>query len=306
MMYTFSCHSFRHFVGGGLDCFSCTAFTRTRKHIWDRVSAWNTNHRLYAWSSLVWIAHSPTSTSGWWPAGPHDPNTWKGSARWLKSETATNTTSSSSAPAARGCARRSRRRRPGVKTALVCKSLLGKAHTVMAEGGIAAALGQRLRRGQLAGPFPRHDARRQDAEQLAHGPAPRQEAPDRVNELEEWGASSTARRTAASSSATSAATATRLAHVGDRTGLEMIRTLQHHAVHQGIDVFMECTIVRLLKDGDAISGALAYGRESGKLFAASRPWSSPPAASARRTRSRRTPGSTPATATRSRCGPAPT
>jgi hypothetical protein len=55
MMYTFSCHSFRHFVGGGLDCFSCTAFSRARKRVWDRVSAWNINHRLWAWSSLVWI-----------------------------------------------------------------------------------------------------------------------------------------------------------------------------------------------------------------------------------------------------------
>ncbi len=55
MMYTFSCHSFRHFIGGGLNCFSCTAWTRARKRLWDRVSIWNINHRLWAWTSLVWI-----------------------------------------------------------------------------------------------------------------------------------------------------------------------------------------------------------------------------------------------------------
>jgi hypothetical protein len=78
MMYTFSCHSFRHFVGGGLDCFSCTAWSRTRKSIWDRVSSWNTNHRLYAWSSLVWIAFTDVYIR--LVANGHltDPNTWKG------------------------------------------------------------------------------------------------------------------------------------------------------------------------------------------------------------------------------------
>ena len=78
MMYTFSCHSFRHLIGGGLDCFSCTAWSRTRKSVWDRVSAWNTNHRLYAWSSLVWIAFTDVYIR--LVANGHltDPNTWKG------------------------------------------------------------------------------------------------------------------------------------------------------------------------------------------------------------------------------------
>ena len=123
----------------------------------------------------------------------------------------------------------------GARTAVVCKSLLGKAHTVMAEGGIAAAHGQRLPRGQLAGALPRHHARRQDAQPLAHGAAARP-----------GGA-----RPGAASWRTGARCSTaptdglirqrdfgghryaRLAHVGDRTGLELIRTLQQHAVALG-------------------------------------------------------------------------
>src|SRR5919197_43209 len=97
----------------------------------------------------------------------------------------------------------------GARTALICKSLLGKAHTVMAEGGTADGL-------ILQRDFGGHRY-------------------------------------------------ARLAHVGDRTGLEMIRTLQQHAVHKGIDVFMECTIQRLLKDGERISGAFGYWRESGRF-----------------------------------------
>ena len=91
-----------------------------------------------------------------------------------------------------------------------------------------------------------------------------QEAPDRVNELEEWGRCLTARRTDASCSGTFGGHRyPRLAHVGDRTGLEMIRTLQNHAIHQGIDVYMECTVSHLLKEGDRISGAFGYWRETG-------------------------------------------
>jgi succinate dehydrogenase / fumarate reductase flavoprotein subunit len=154
----------------------------------------------------------------------------------------------------------------GARTALVCKSLLGKAHTVMAEGGIAAALGNvwpednwkvHFRDTMRGGKFLNNWRMAQ-----IHA----QESPDRVLELEEWGAlfdrthdglilqrDFGGHRYA------------RLAHVGDRTGLEMIRTLQQHAVHKGIDVYMECTIHRLLKDGEGISGAFGYWRESGKF-----------------------------------------
>ncbi|HEY8768783.1 MAG TPA: fumarate reductase/succinate dehydrogenase flavoprotein subunit [Dehalococcoidia bacterium] len=154
----------------------------------------------------------------------------------------------------------------GVKTALVCKSLLGKAHTVMAEGGIAAALANvysednwevhfrdTMRGGKMLNNW-----------RMAQLHA--QEAPDRVYELESWGALFDRTKDGRIlQRAFGGHKYDRLAHVGDRTGLEMIRTLQQHAVHKGIDVFMECTISRLLKDGDRTSGALAYWRESGKL-----------------------------------------
>jgi succinate dehydrogenase / fumarate reductase flavoprotein subunit len=154
----------------------------------------------------------------------------------------------------------------GARTALVCKSLLGKAHTVMAEGGIAAAMGNvypednwqvhfrdTMRGGKMLNNW-----------RMAQLHA--QEAPDRVHELEHWGAlfdrTSDGRILQRDFGGHRYA---RLAHVGDRTGLEMIRTLQQHAVHKGIDVYMECTISRLLKDDDKISGAVGYWRQSGDL-----------------------------------------
>ncbi|HEY8648290.1 MAG TPA: fumarate reductase/succinate dehydrogenase flavoprotein subunit [Candidatus Limnocylindria bacterium] len=154
----------------------------------------------------------------------------------------------------------------GARTALVCKSLLGKAHTVMAEGGIAAALGNvwkednwrvhfrdTMRGGKLLNNW-----------RMAQLHA--QEAPDRVLELEEWGALFD--RTADGlilQRDFGGHRYARLAHVGDRTGLEMIRILQQHAVHKGIDVYMECNLQRLLTDGGKIAGAFGYWRESGKF-----------------------------------------
>ncbi|MFQ5683817.1 MAG: fumarate reductase/succinate dehydrogenase flavoprotein subunit [Candidatus Binatia bacterium] len=154
----------------------------------------------------------------------------------------------------------------GVKTALICKSLLGKAHTVMAEGGIAAALGNvypednwkvhfrdTMRGGKLLNNW-----------RMAQLHA--QEAPDRVLELEEWGALFDRTENGLILQRDFGGHRyARLAHVGDRTGLEMIRTLQQHAVHKGIDVFMECTITNLLKDADCIAGAFGYWRESGRF-----------------------------------------
>ena len=196
----------------------------------------------------------------------------------------------------------------GARTALVCKSLLGKAHTVMAEGGIAAALGN---------VYPEDDWQVHFRDTMRGGKflnnwrmaqLHAQEAPDRVHELEEWGAlfdrTPDGRILQRDFGGHRYA---RLAHVGDRTGLEMIRTLQQHAVHDGIDVFMECTIVRLLKDGDAHRRARsATGASRAASSSSALPRScSRPAVSARPTRSPRTPGSTPAMATRSRCGRAP-
>ena len=155
----------------------------------------------------------------------------------------------------------------GAKTALVCKSLLGKAHTVMAEGGIAAALGNvypednwkvhfrdTMRGGKLLNNW-----------RMAQLHA--QEAPARVLELEEWGALfDRTKEGLILQRDFGGHRYARLAHVGDRTGLEMIRTLQQHAVHKGIDVYMECNVQRLLKDGERISGAFGYWRESGKFI----------------------------------------
>ncbi len=155
----------------------------------------------------------------------------------------------------------------GAKTALVCKSLLGKAHTVMAEGGIAAALGNvypednwkvhfrdTMRGGKMLNNW-----------RMAQIHA--QEAPARVLELEEWGALfDRTKEGLILQRDFGGHRYARLAHVGDRTGLEMIRTLQQHAVHKGIDVYMECNVQRLLKDGERISGAFGYWRESGKFI----------------------------------------
>jgi succinate dehydrogenase / fumarate reductase, flavoprotein subunit len=154
----------------------------------------------------------------------------------------------------------------GAKTALLGKSLLGKAHTVMAEGGIAAAMGNVYEEDNWQVHFrdTMRGGKMLNNWRMAQLHA--QEAPDRVLELEEWGAvfdrTKDGRILQRDFGGHRYA---RLAHVGDRTGLEMIRTLQNHAIHQGIDVFMECKVVRLLTDSGAVSGALAYWRESGKF-----------------------------------------
>jgi succinate dehydrogenase / fumarate reductase flavoprotein subunit len=154
----------------------------------------------------------------------------------------------------------------GVSVGLVCKSLLGKAHTVMAEGGVAAA---------LANVDDRDDWRVHFADTMRGGQYVNnwrmaelhaREAPDRVRELEAWGA--VFDRTADGRILQrnfGGHKYPRLAHVGDRTGLEMIRTLQDHAIHLAIDVHMECTVLRLLLDGGRVAGAFAYDRERGRF-----------------------------------------
>jgi succinate dehydrogenase flavoprotein subunit len=154
----------------------------------------------------------------------------------------------------------------GARVAVVSKSLLGKAHTVMAEGGIAAAMANvdkadswkthfrdTMRGGKLVNNW-----------RMAQIHA--QESPDRVRELEQWGALFD--RTSDGDilqRAFGGHTFKRLCHVGDRTGLEMIRTLQDRGVQMGFDVFMECTIIRLLKEGNRVTGAFGYWREQGRF-----------------------------------------
>ena len=154
----------------------------------------------------------------------------------------------------------------GVSVGLVCKSLLGKAHTVMAEGGIAAALANVDERDNWKVHFSDTMRGGQYVNNWRMAELHAKEAPDRVRELEAWGA--VFDRTADGRILQrnfGGHKYPRLAHVGDRTGLEMIRTLQDHGIHQGIDVHMECTVLTLLKDGDRVVGAFAYERERGRF-----------------------------------------
>jgi len=154
----------------------------------------------------------------------------------------------------------------GARVGLVCKSLLGKAHTVMAEGGVAAALANVDDRDNWRVHFADTMRGGQYMNNWRMAELHAKEAPDRVRELEAWGA--VFDRTADGRILQrnfGGHKYPRLAHVGDRTGLEMIRTLQDRAVQMGIDVHMECTVLRLLKDGDRIAGAFAYDRERGRF-----------------------------------------
>src|SRR5688500_12011226 len=154
----------------------------------------------------------------------------------------------------------------GVTVGLVCKSLLGKAHTVMAEGGVAAA---------LANVDDRDSWRVHFADTMRGGPYVNnwrmaelhaKEAPERVRELEAWGAVFDRTKDGRILQRNFGGHRyPRLAHVGDRTGLEMIRTLQDHGIHKGIDVHMEHTVITLLKDGERVAGAFAYDRERGRF-----------------------------------------
>ncbi|MEQ9618712.1 MAG: succinate dehydrogenase flavoprotein subunit [Deltaproteobacteria bacterium] len=155
----------------------------------------------------------------------------------------------------------------GASVGLVCKSLLGKAHTVMAEGGVAAALANVDEKDDWKTHFhdTMHGGKMLNNWRMAQLHA--QEAPERVKELEHWGALfDRTKNGKIMQRAFGGHTWKRLAHVGDRTGLEMIRTLQDRGIHSGMDVYMECTITHLLKDGERISGAFGYWRESGRFI----------------------------------------
>jgi succinate dehydrogenase / fumarate reductase flavoprotein subunit len=155
----------------------------------------------------------------------------------------------------------------GASVGVVCKSLLGKAHTVMAEGGIAAAMANvdpadnwkvhfrdTMRGGKLL-----NNWRMAQLHAL--------EAPDRVRELEQWGALfDRTENGAILQRAFGGHTFKRLCHVGDRTGLELIRTLQDRGVQQGVDCYMECTVTRLLMENGRFAGAFAYWRENGRFI----------------------------------------
>jgi len=154
----------------------------------------------------------------------------------------------------------------GVSVGLVCKSLLGKAHTVMAEGGIAAALANVDDRDNWKVHFADTMRGGQYVNNWRMAELHAKEAPDRVRELEAWGAVFDRTKDGRILQRNFGGHKyPRLAHVGDRTGLEMIRTLQDHGVHQGIDVYMEHTVLSLLKDGERVVGAFGYERERGRF-----------------------------------------
>ena len=154
----------------------------------------------------------------------------------------------------------------GVTVGIVCKSLLGKAHTVMAEGGVAAALANVDERDNWKVHFADTMRGGQYLNNWRMAELHAKEAPDRVRELEAWGALFDRTKDGRILQRNFGGHKyPRLAHVGDRTGLEMIRTLQDHGVHRGIDVHMECTVITLMKDGDRVVGALGYDRERGRF-----------------------------------------
>lgn len=154
----------------------------------------------------------------------------------------------------------------GIKVGLVCKSLLGKAHTVMAEGGMAAALANVDERDSWKTHFADTMRGGYYINNWRMAQLHAQQAADRVRELEAWGAVFDRTRDGKIMQRNFGGHAhPRLAHVGDRTGLEMIRTLQDHGIHQGIEVHMECTVTSLLMDGARVAGAFGYSRELGKF-----------------------------------------
>ena len=154
----------------------------------------------------------------------------------------------------------------GLSTGVICKSLLGKAHSVMAEGGVAAALGNVDNRDNWKIHF--RDTMRggKFLNQWRMAELHAKNAPARVRELEEWGAVFDRTKEGLISQRNFGGHRfPRLAHVGDRTGLEMIRSLQDYGIHQGFEVYMECTALGLLKEGEKISGVIGYFRETGRI-----------------------------------------
>ena len=155
----------------------------------------------------------------------------------------------------------------GMNTGVICKSLLGKAHTVMAEGGMAAALGNVDPRDHWKVHF--RDTMRggKFLNQWRMAELHAKMAPDLVNELEEWGAVFDRTKDGLIRQRNFGGHRyPRLAHVGDRTGLELIRTLQDHGIHQGFSVHMECTALDIVKDGDKVAGLVGYWRETGRFI----------------------------------------
>ena len=238
--FTFGCNSWRHIIGGKLNCFSCSTAAQTRHTAWQKVSILNGRHMQWAWISMftVWV-HRPLHLAGLLRRVHRPAPHLLMAIEHHDYDVLVLGSGGSGLRAAIAAAE------AGAKTGLVCKSLLGKAHTVMAEGGLAASLGN-------VAPEDNWNTHFQDTMfggkylnnwRMAELHA--KEAPDRARELEHWGAvfDRTPERLM-SQRAFGGHTYKRLVHIGDRTGLEMIRTLQDKTVHSDVDVFMETTITR--------------------------------------------------------------
>ncbi len=276
--YTFGCHSLRHLVGGKKDCFSCGNPVRFKA--WSFVSFLNRNHAVWAMASLVMVgfadiyvrlvamgvvAGSPLllSDAGAPASSSHDPfpridpmeiQTFEHDVLVIGAGGAGMRAAIEAADA-------------GCSVGLVCKSLLGKAHTVMAEGGVAAALGNVDDRDGWKTHFADTMRGGQYVNNARMAELHAKEAPDRVRELEQWGAVFDRTKDGKILQRNFGGHRyPRLAHVGDRTGLEIIRTLQDHSVHKSqVAVYMECCITKLLKDGERVVGAVGYYREKGRF-----------------------------------------
>ena len=260
--YSLSCHSLRHLVGGKLDCFSCTRRAAGPLLALAAAHSLNRHHMAWAWASLISVTAADVYVRLLALGIIRDPATIirpviDRSERYPHDVLVVGAGGAGLRAAIEAAA-------SGASVGLVCKSLLGKAHTVMAEGGVAAALAHvddkdswqvHFRDTMVGGKLLNNPRMAQ-----LHA----QEAPDRVRELEAWGAVFDRTRDGRILQRPFGGHShPRLAHVGDRTGLEMIRTLQDRAVAGGITVYMECTITRLLSRPDRVKGAFGYWRTTG-------------------------------------------
>ena len=301
--YTFGCHSLRHLVGGDLDS-SLASPARTKA--WSCVSCLNKRHHMWAWFSLFWVGFTDVyvrlCSMGVWTDWRISDEIESIQKRTHEHDVLVIGAGGAGLRAAIEAARTASR------VGLVCKSLLGKAHTVMAEGGMAASLANVDDRDDWQTHFADTMRGGQYVNNWRMAELHAQEAPDRVRELEAWGAvfdrtkdGKILQRNFGGHKLPASRPRRRPHRPRDDPHATGPRHPPGHRRH------MECTVFELLKDGDRVVGAFWPTTASAAASACSRPRRScsPPAASAARSRSRATAGSTPATATRWRTGPAP-